>query len=265
MAVHLLYPDFFQFLEELTVGLSDPWLVYEDLYLTPHREVLEAWWEQVLGLPRETWVDRVRQVRPQDYGLLQAVVAEGDLRELAEAALERSRALLSYDPEPDIYFLVGFYSPDAFVFRVRGAWAIGIGLERFQSQRLMPVLIAHEYLHAFRKRLPEPRTLRERMLEEGFAVAFAARVLPERPADEHLLMRPGQVAVMQHYEAQLWETVQPLMDSTDRKVAERVIYGQAGPRDLPSRAGMYLGWRMAEEYLAEHPGEWGAGAAVVSS
>jgi hypothetical protein len=258
--VHLLYPDFFRFLEELSVGLSDPWLVYEDLYLAPHRAVLEAWWEQVLGLPRETWVDRVRQVRPQDYGLLQAVVAEGDLQALAEEALARSRAVLSYQPEPDIHFLVGFFSPDAFVFRVQSAWAIGIGLERFRSQRLMPVLIAHEYLHVFRKRLPEPRTLRERMVEEGFAVAFSARAFPDRPAEEHLLMRPGQVAVMQQYEARLWGTVSAAggMDSTDRKVSERVIYGQAGPRDLPSRAGVYLGWRMVEEYLAASPGEWGA-------
>jgi hypothetical protein len=240
------------------VHLLYPWLVYEDLYLAPHRAVLEAWWEQVLGLPRETWVDRVRQVRPQDYGLLQAVVAEGDLEALAEEALARSRAVLSYEPEPDIHLLVGFFSPDAFVFQVQSAWAIGIGLERFRSQRLMPVLIAHEYLHVFRKRLPEPRTLRERMVEEGFAVAFSARAFPDRPADEHLLMRSGQVAVMQQYEARAWETVRSLMNSTDRKVAERVIYGQAGPRDLPSRAGVYLGWRMVEEYLAASPGEWGA-------
>ncbi len=259
MAVHVLYDDFLCFLEALSTGPPDPWIAYEEHYLAPHRAVLEAWWEQVIGLPRETWVDRVRQARPQDYGMLQSVVSEGDLAELAREALARCQALLPLSPEPEVYFLVGFYSPDAFAFQVAGEWAIGVGLERFRSQKLMPVLLAHEYLHCYRKRhLPPPRTLGERMVEEGFAVAFSARVFPDRPAHDHLLLRPGQAAIMREYEERLWAAIRPMLGEEDEQVARRVIYGQEERGRWPSRSGVYLGWRMAEEFLEREPGRWEA-------
>ncbi len=264
MAVHLLHPDFFAFLEALSQEQADPWAVYEKHYLAPHRAVLEAWWEQVLGLPMETWADRVRQVRPQDYGLLSMVVAEGDLTALAEDTLARCWRVLPLSPEPDVYFLVGFYSPDAFTFRVGDDWAIGLGLERLRSQHLLPVLLAHEYLHVHRTRTqPEPQTLGERMVEEGLAIAFSARVFPERPAHEHLLMRPGQLAAMQQYETRLRETFRPLLGDTDRKLAARMLYGQEARGRWPSRSGVYLGWRAEEEYLASHPADFGTAAREV--
>ena len=284
MAARLLYDDFFRFLEALSTGPADPWIAYEEHYLRPHRAVLEAWWEQVIGLPRETWADRVRQVRPQDYGMLQMVLSEGDLAALAQQTLARCQALLPLSPEPEVYFLVGFYSPDAFAFRVAGPdgnrharirrrrtsqsprseWAIGVGLERFRSQKLIPVLLAHEYLHVFRKRrLPPPRTLGERMVEEGFAVAFSARVFPDRPAHDHLLLRPGQAAVMREYEERLWSVVRPMLGEEDAHLAARVIYGQDEHGRWPSRSGVYLGWRMVQEFLAREPGRWEAEAGEV--
>jgi len=264
MAVHLLYQDFFRFLEALSRAPADPWTVYEEHYLRPHRAALEAWWEQVIGLPQETWTDRVCQARPQDYGLLQMVVEEGDLEEVARNTLTRCQAVLPLSPEPDSYFLVGFYSPDAFTFRVEEEWAIGVGLERLRSQKLIPVLLAHEYLHCFRKRcLPPARTLGERMVEEGFAVAFSARVFPDRPRHDHLLMRPGQVAVMRDYEERLWSVIRPLLEIEDEQVAARIIYGQAERDRWPSRSGVYLGWRMAEEFLEREPGRWEAEAGAV--
>ena len=264
MAAHLLYPDFFRFLDALSGGPADPWVAYKELYLRPHRAVLEAWWEQVIGLPQETWVDRVRQVRPQDYGLLQMVVAEGDLSEVTRDTMGRCQAVLPLSPEPEVYFLVGFYSPDAFTFQVAGEWAIGVGLERFRSQKLIPVLLAHEYLHCYRKRrLPPPRTLGERMVEEGFAVAFSARMYPERPTHHHLLMRPGQVGVMQEYEERLWTTIRPLLEIEDEQLASRVLYGQEARGRWPSRSGMYLGWRLVEGFLARQPVRWEATAREV--
>ena len=264
MAAHLLYHDFFRFLEALSRGPAGPWTAYEEHYLRPHRAVLEAWWEQVIGLPRETWADRVRQARPQDYGMLQMVVSESDLAELSREILARCQALLPLSPEPEVYFLVGFYSPDAFAFQVAGEWAIGVGLERFRSQKLIPVLLAHEYLHVFRKRrLPPPRTLGERMVEEGFAVAFSARVFPDRPEHDHLLLRPGQAAVMRDYEERLWAAIRPMLGEEDAQLASRVIYGQEEHGRWPSRSGMYLGWRMVSEFLEREPGRWEAEAGEV--
>lgn len=259
MTAHLLYQDFLLFLEALSEGPADPWSVYQEHYLAPHRTVLEAWWEQVIGLPRETWIDRVRQVRAQDYGLLQMMLAEGDLGETARDVMARCEAILPLSSEPEIYFLVGFYSPDAFTLRVEGEWAIGVGLERFRNQRLIPVLLAHEYLHCYRRgRLPPARALGERMVEEGFAVAFSTRVFPERPAHEHLLMRPGQVTVIREYEQRLWSVIRPKLGMVDHQLAARVIYGREERNQWPSRSGVYLGWRMVEGFLARETGRWEA-------
>jgi len=254
MAAHLLYQDFFRFLDALAEEVADPWAAYQERYLGPNRAVLEAWWEQVLGRPRQVWVDRVRQVRPQDYGLLAMVVEEGDLATLAREAMARCQVVLPVSLEPEIYFLVGFFSPDAFAFRVGEAWAIGIGLERLHSQHLLPVLLAHEYVHCLRRRRGVGvKTLGARMVDEGVAVEFTARVFPERPTHEHLLMRPGQPEAMRDYESRLWEALRPLLESEDEGLAARVLYGQGEGGRWPSRAGSYLGWRLAAGFLERHP------------
>jgi len=143
VAPHLLYHDFLRFVDALAADPSDPWALYRSLYLDPHRDVLEAWWEQCIGRPRSLWKDRVRSIRPGDYGNLRAVVQEGDLAAAAHDAIARCQRVLPMSPQPDVYFLVGFFSPDGFAFWVCGRWAIGIGMERLQSQRLVPILLAH--------------------------------------------------------------------------------------------------------------------------
>jgi hypothetical protein len=247
----LLYEDFLRFVEALAARSDDPWELYQRHYLGPHRAVLEAWWEQCLGLPREAWEERVRAIRPENYGLLREVVGEADLAEMAREAMVRCQALLPLEPEPEVYYLVGFFSPDGFAFQLEGKWAIGIGMERLGSLRLVPVLLAHEYAHCYRRRRGAPRTLGERVVEEGFAVELAARAFPERPTAEHLLMRPGQVSALRQYETPLWEAVQPLLASEDEGLAARLIYGRVDRGDWPSRAGVYVGWRLVWEFLAK--------------
>jgi len=260
VGAHLIYEDFLRFVEALSERGGDPWERYEEHYLVPHRAVLTAWWEQCLGLPREVWVDRVRRVRPADYGLLRVVVEEGDLEALAGETMARCQVVLPMEPEPEVYYLVGFFSPDGFAFEVEGRWAIGIGLERLGSVRLVPVLLAHEYGHCYRRRRGRPRRLGERLVEEGYAVELSARAFPERPEHEHLLMRAGQVAAMQAYEGRLREAVAPLLDSEEEAVAARVLYGQAKRGEWPSRAGMYLGWRAVREFLESGEGGFDAPA-----
>ena len=215
--------------------------------------MLEAWWEQCLGLPKAVWMERVRRVRPEEYGLLREVVREADLEELARETIARCQAVLPFRPDPEVYYLVGFFSPDGFAFEVEGEWAIGIGMERLGSLRLVPVLVAHEYAHCYRRRREQPRKLGERLVEEGFAVELAARIFPERPLQDHLLMRGGQVAALREYESRLWEAIGPLLDSTDEAIAARVIYGRAGREKWPSRAGVYLGWRLVRDFMAKEP------------
>jgi hypothetical protein len=202
-----------------------------------------------MGRSRDLWQERVGAVRPEDYGTLRALVAETDLAEAAREAMARCQEVAPLSPEPEIYFLVGFFSPDGFAFEVKGRWAIGIGMERITTPRSIPVLLAHEYMHCRRNRLRRPTTLGERIVEEGFAVEMAARAFPERPPQEHLMVGRGQLAAFAEYEEQLWEAVRPLLGSQDEALSARILYGRSRRAEWPSRTGMYLGWRLVQDFF----------------
>jgi hypothetical protein len=253
VSAHLLFEDFLRFVDALAQPGGDPWELYEKHYLARHRAVLTAWWEQCMGLNREVWRERVRRVRPGDYGLLRQVVQDADLPSVARETMARCQKIVPVSPEPDVHLLVGFFSPDAFAFEVEGAWAIGIGMERLSELDSIPILLAHEYAHCYRNRSRRPATLGERMVEEGLAVEMATRAFPEMTAPQHLMVGASQLAAFQEYEDKLWAKVKPLMGSKDEALAAKVLFGRAGPREWPSRAGMYLGWRLAREFVEREP------------
>jgi hypothetical protein len=256
----LLHQDFLRFVDALAGGEGEAWDLYCKHYLSPNRAVLDAWWEQCLGLPVVAWTDRVQRVRPEEYELLRQVVSEADLGEMARDTVERCQGVIPLRPAPEVYFLVGFFSPDGFAFFVDGRWAIGIGLERLTSSRLIPVLVAHEYAHCYRRRLSDSRTLGERLVDEGFAVALSARAFPERSEAEQLLMRPGQVAALRDYEAELWQHIGPHLGSEESEIAGKLLYGRSERAEWPGRAGVYLGWRLVSEFLADRRGGFDSAA-----
>ncbi len=195
--------------------------------------------------------------------MLRALVAEADLEHLASDALSRCQRALPLSPEPEVYYLVGFFSPDGFAFQVAGKWAIGIGLERLTSPRLLPILLAHEYAHCYRRRFTHPKRLGERLVEEGFAAELAARAFPERPTFDHLLLRPSQLGAMREYEDQLRRAIAPHLASEDEQLAARMLYGRADRGRWPSRAGSYLGWRIVREFLEREQGTFDSDAELV--
>jgi hypothetical protein len=253
MTVHAIYPDFFLFLDRLAASREDPWELYERHYLGPHRAMLTAWWEQCLGLPVESWQARVRDIRPGEYGLLRTLVEQTPPEEIVARALHACDAAvgrLRRQPPPQVHLLVGFFSPDAFVFQVTGEWAIGVGLERFADWSRLPILVAHEYAHCLRRRLfPGPATLGERLLEEGLAAHFSQLVFPDRPLHCHLLMARGEYNSLLTYEPKLLSALRRFLDSTDQKVIQRFLFGRM--KGQPARAGCFLGYRMAEEAMKE--------------
>jgi uncharacterized protein YjaZ len=216
-----------------------------------------------MGYGVEVWRERVRRVRPQDYGFLREVVADSDLSGVARDAMARCQKILPLPQEPEIYFLVGFFSPDGFAFQVEERWAIGIGMERIAKVDTIKLLLAHEYMHCYRNKLGRPTTLGERMVEEGFAVEMAARAFPDVPHEQHMMVRGGQLHAFREYENRLWEAVGELLDSRDQALAARVLYGRAEGREWPSRAGMYLGWRLVQHFLDSGRGGFDAAAAHV--
>jgi len=264
MPTHLLAPNFFEFLDQLVLEPAvDPWEHYRRGYLDRHPNFLRAWWAQCFGRPEEEWADRVRGVRPEHYVLLRELVTQIDLEKMWDDTWAACRqALPAESREPEVYFMVGFFSPDAFVIKVGEDWRIGVGLERFWDFSRLSVLLAHECCHWFRRGrgLGGATTLGERLVEEGMAVGFSRRAQPDRPLPQHLLMPTSQFNTLQRYETLLWEQIEPDLSSADTKVIQRALYGLVRRRGtgapLPSRAGVYLGWRLVEEYAAQSQRPW---------
>jgi len=263
VSIHPIYQDFIRFIDALAAGRGDPWALYRTHYLEPNRTALSAWWEQCLGLPEETWMDRVRRIRAEEYEFLKAVIAEENLEDIVLDTMKRCRMVAALNPDPDVYLLVGFFSPDGFTFEVEGRWAIGIGLERLTTIRLVPLLLAHEYAHCYRRSLGPPRNLGEHLVNEGFAVEFSARAFPDRSDADHLLMRDSQVALLRQYESKLWRMFVRELDSEDEQHVSQMLYGPAGEDKQASRAGVYLGWRLVSEFMQTGNADFSAPAARV--
>jgi hypothetical protein len=97
-------------------------------------------------------------------------------------------------------------------------------------------------------------------VDEGFAVEISARAYPERPRHQHLMMPPGQAAALRQYEVRLWTAVAPILVLRGERLAAQVIYGHGETGKWPSRAGVYLGWRIVQEFLHLEPNAFDAAA-----
>jgi len=262
MPVEALYGGFFRFLDALDQS-AEAWSAYRRHYLEPNRAVLDAAWRQCVGLDAEARRARVERVRPEHYAHLRELLAVEDPAPLAGEALNRCRRALDMQDEPTVHLLVGFFSPDGFVFRVGAQWQVGIGLERYKTWRPLPIIVAHEVAHWVRRRLRphDATTVGDRMVSEGLSVAFSRAVYPERPLREHLHMSPASLRWLGEHERNLWRRVRRRLDAPE----PGLLFGPGADvrsgREAPPRSWVYLGYRAVEDFLAEGVAAWpGEGA-----
>jgi len=250
MPVISLYHDFFVFLDRLAETRADPWLLYCQHYLEPHRAFLEAWWEQCMGKPVEVWQQRVENVRPEHYAGIRAMLSSCNPEAEAEEALRRCRKLLPAS-EPKVNLMIGFFSPDAFVIQVEGEWQIGLGLERLGDVKRIPLLVAHEYSHWYRRQagLAQPRNLGERLIEEGLAAHLSSLAYPEHPLAQHLFIPQSRLRTFQDYQDSLLKAAFARLECTDEAEIQAFLYSHQPGKDLPSRPGGYVGYVLVSEYL----------------
>jgi hypothetical protein len=246
MAIKRLYPDFFHFLEQSQV--EDIWEDYRRIYLDPHQEFLNAYWESFCHFDRSQIVERVRQIKRENYGHLHSLVLMQDPSVLAEEALCRSRSLCPMDPEPDVYLFVGFFSADAKVLEIRGKSAIAVGLERFKDFRDLSLLITHEYGHCAQKLLlkdsfpAEKRPLLGHLMAEGLAILFAEALYPEVPLHRHLFITLDRLRWCEQNREMLLELAEA--DLTSEKLVP-VFFGFGDAKaGIPPRTGYYLARQM---------------------
>jgi hypothetical protein len=88
------------------------------------------------------------------------------------------------------------------------------------------------FRYAYRERNGSPRTLRERLAQEGFALAMAGSVSPRLEPDDLTYSR---------------EVIEPFLDATDMATCIECLYGDTAarslgftPRGLSDRAGLAL-------------------------
>lgn len=261
MAFYPLYEDFLKFLRAL--GQGDAWESYRKYYFEPHREFLLGYWRTFPWMDLSQLRDRVRRIRRGDYSLLEELLASTDLEQLGREVLDRCMEVLPAPREPDVYFMVGFFSPEGFVMEFKGKPVIGFGLERFKSFRLLPIIFAHEYCHYLRRLLNrglskdetegKDETLGEVLLAEGLSAIFSRLAFPEQDLNEHLFLSRARLNWCQQNEERLRELVEAELESSSLVTA--LFSSGCHQLGLPPRTGYYLGYRFVEDYLLKRSRE----------
>jgi hypothetical protein len=85
---------------------------------------------------------------------------------------------------------------------------------------------------------------------------------PDRPLTEHLGISPERLNWMRANERIIWQAIEPVLDLGGRDAIQQYLYGIPYPLDnapagdlrtttrgISSRSGLYIGFRMAEEFL----------------
>ncbi len=249
-----LYRDFLRFLRAMEEG-EEAWPAYRKFYLEPHRKVVLAHWAQVHGLPLEALKERVEKVRPQHYGLLRFFDQMADLSGLAHEGLKRSSRLLPLSRLPQVYLLVGFFSPDGTVIKVDGEWAIAIGMERLRRASDVALLVAHEYGHVARKILgpEEPQTLLSCIVAEGLSTVLVRKAFPDAMFPRHLFLDRRRWNALILCESEAWEEFQKHLHSEDKSLIRSFIWGGGPDGKFPPRMGIYLGYRLVDEIRGSLP------------
>jgi hypothetical protein len=263
MPIRPLYRGFLRFLDTVRPG-SDAWGAYQRHYLEPNRAVLDAAWNQCVGLDEDSRRARVRRVRPEHYAHLRELLGGEHPVPIVREALDRCREVLRMETEPTVDLLVGFFSPDGFVFRVGAEWEIGIGLERYRSWHLLPIVIVHEVAHwVRRRRRPEAgATVAERMAAEGLSVAFSQAVYPERPLAEHLRLSRQSLEWLEAHEASLWRLVRRRLEAAEPALLFGPTADVRSGREAPPRSWVYLGYRAVSAFLVASDERWPSEAAL---
>lgn len=269
MPLMSIYKDFLKFLD---VSASDGslWANYERLYFAPHKQFLSSYWKSCIGFELEELRERVQSIELRHYSHLLSLLRSYDLEGMCLSTLEKCSRLLRWADEPTVYLMVGFFSPDGFVIPVGGRPVVGIGLERYRSFRNLPIILAHEschYMQHIQSYQSDGCTVGEAMLREGICVAFSKMVVPDRPLTEYLGMSRGRLNWMRANERLIWQTIEPALNLTGRDAIRQYLYGvpytpeeatadgsQTTMRASSSRSGLYIGFRMAEEFLNSSPG-----------
>ena len=252
MNIHSLYLDFFKFLEERPFH-AENWAAYSTLYYQPNSSFLDTYFSHFPLINFSNLKDRVEALKSADYAQLKNLVSVCPPEKIIKDAYRVCRELLSPQEEPDVYLMVGFFSPEGFVMNFQGKPVICFGLERFRDFRLLKILFAHEYAHYLlnwsRGEVPEDKEFKWLVISEGIGTCFSQCVFPDHKLSDHLLFRRDKLNWCQDNESLLRE----IYCSGKYSARELMDFDAKGNPDLnlPPRAAKYLGYLAVRNYLGQ--------------
>lgn len=183
---------------------------------------------------------------------------------LAATTARFAQALPEFRCDFPIYIAPTFGKMDGAGRVVAGKPALVLGpdvIARFETEAQLPVFLAHELFHrhhfamaGFSDDLAERDLVWRTLWAEGLATYASARLNPERPLADALLLPRDLEARAAPLVPALARELAPELDRVDAQVFGRFFgYGDAQARSLgwPYRSGYYLGYLVAQR-LGEH-------------
>jgi hypothetical protein len=232
---------------------SGKWKIYLTHYFNPHQEFLENYFSHFPLINVSNLRERVEKIKASDYSLQKHLISVCPPEKIINESYEKCRSIVSSKEEPEVYLLIGFFSPDAFVMNFRGKPVIGFGLERFKDFRLVKILFAHEYAHFLLNlssgEIPEDKKVKWLLISEGIATYFSSLAYPESNISDHLLMRRDRLNWSQEHE----DYLRDIYCSGRFSSEELIDFYRKGNQelDIPPRAAKYLGFQAVRKYLAQ--------------
>lgn len=246
---------------------------------------MPLWVEDILGIP-STDTTYLEQQLPQFlndtlYGFKETNKREkeifADVKNLEEALSQAFARILYLYPEteiPTLYlFISGFQTPVYFsedLIGIGGDMYLGSDYEYYnrvvydyQKQTMRKECIPVDVISAFLFRtLPYTSTksrLLDQMMYRGKVMYLTAQIFNNLPGYEVMGWTKEQWDWCVKHERDIWHLV---MDKRDLFKTESLVltsYLNDGPftaeisQDSPGRLGIWIGWRIAESYMENHP------------
>ena len=252
MKIFSLYQDFFKFLEKIKLH-EEKWNIYFSRYYKPNEEFFENYFSRFPLIDNASLKQRVEAIRTSDYSRLKNLISVCSPEEIIKKAYEKCIKVVLPNEEPEVYLLIGFFSPDGFVMNFRGKPAICFGLERFKDFSLLRILFAHEYAHFLLNlsygEVPEDKRLKWLLVSEGLATHFSLLAFPDYRLSDHFLFGRDRLNWCQESEPFLRE----VFCSGKFSSKELMEFYDMGNPDLniPPRTGKYLGFQAVKSYLGQ--------------
>jgi len=224
------------------------WNSFKKYYFSKYKDFLSIVWYKLQGYTSKNIKERVNSIKKDDYSDLEAELKLYDIEDNTRKIINDCREVLYFPEVCNLYLFIGFFSPDAFVFKFKNHFVIAVGLERFHNFDNYAVLLAHEYCHYIQNMLigEGKGNIKDRILREGISVYFSEIVYPDKKPWEYLF-----ISRKKYYELQeRYEYYLKMLNSGEFKNID-LFHGIINDPNVVfyPRAGYYIGYRLVKDYV----------------